>query len=66
MNDWITVRIPNWGQISYKMKCITKHQVWYETVTYGFRDIYAEFKRLTLSAYQYIHIKQGTEEIALW
>ena len=43
-------------QISYKVKFITKHQMWYEIVTYGLRDIYAKFKSTILFAYQDIHI----------
>ena len=42
-------------QISYKMKFITEHQIWYEIVTYGLRDIYAKFKSTSLSAYRDIH-----------
>ena len=41
--------------MSYKMKFIPEHQIWYEIVTYGLRDIYAKFKGTTLSAYQEIH-----------
>ena len=41
------MKVPKWGQISYKMKYITEHQLWYEIiVTYALRDIYAKFKSL--------------------
>ena len=55
-NGGITINVPKWGQISYKMKYITEHQIWQEIVTYGLRDTYAKFKSTTLSAYQDIHI----------
>ena len=56
--SWITIKVPN-GQIRYKMKCIRKHQIWYEIVTCGLRDICTKCKSTTPSVYQDIHIKQG-------
>ena len=47
---------PKVGSNCYKIKYITEHQIWYEIVTYGRRDIYAKFKSTTLAAYQDIHI----------
>ena len=52
----ITDKFPKSGQISYEMKYITEHQIWFEIVTYGLRDIYAKFKSITLSADQNIYI----------
>ena len=52
---WITIKVPKWGRIIYKMKYITEHHNWYEIVTYGLRDIYSKFKSTTVSAYQDIH-----------
>ena len=55
-NGWITIRVPKWGQISYEKNYIIEHQIWYEIVTYGLRDIYAKFKSTAHSACRYIHI----------
>ena len=33
------------------MNYITEHQIWYEIVTYGLRDIFAKFKSTTFSAH---------------
>ena len=49
---WITIKVPKGGQNSYEMN----YKIWYEIVTYDLRDICANFKSTTLSAYRDIHI----------
>ena len=48
-------KVPKWGQISYKIKYIREHQIWYAIGTYSLRNIYSKFNSTTLSAYQDIH-----------
>ena len=55
--DWITIKVPKWGQISYEMNYNTDHQIWYDIITYGQRVyIYAKSKSTTLSAYRDIYV----------
>ena len=75
---WITIKVPKWDQISYKMIFIPEHQIWWQHLrSEGYICQIKEHNTVCLPRYSHLtgtclegvrtlHIDTPPEEIVLW